>query len=416
MYPNSRGWLVMAVLVLVVGLWGESSVAMESSGGPLIVHEWGTFTNFAGADGKQRPFGTYVGSGHELPDFVMTWDEGGGSGAQRRIDAARMTKSVVREVAGRQRMETPVIYFYSGCPWEVDVEATILNGQMTEFYPPLSGFGGGDAQGKADRSIVRWENVQVRSDSPAGELAAKLPSDAGATDSHYFAARATDSRIISTQALGATHHERFLFYRGVADFESKVMVKALGGDRFEILNSTGETIVAAIAMSVEDGKVRWAASHGIGPRVVFGPDSQDRGVDSLAREMEKTLTAAGLYEREAAAMVKTWRGAWFSEPGMRVLYIMPRGDVDRVVPLKITPKPEQLVRVFVGRMDVLTPEVEARMSQTLAKMEGADEARRNELGKELPKLGRFQQPALERIRESATDPKVVAQAGRVLGR
>jgi hypothetical protein len=101
---------------------------------------------------------------------------------------------------------------------------------------------------------------------------------------------------------------------------------------------------------------------------------------------------------------------------MRVLYIMPRGDVDRVVPLKITPKPEQLVRVFVGRMDVLTPEVEARMSQTLAKMEGADEARRNELGKELPKLGRFQQPALERIRESATDPKVVAQAGRVLGR
>lgn len=407
--------LAAACAMIGVGLAsGESNAA--AFGGPLIVHEWGTFTNFAGADGKQRPFPIYSGTENDLPDFVMTWDNGRGSGAQRPIDKSGPNpKAEVVEVVGRQRMETPVIYFYSGCPWEVDVQATLLSGQMTEFYPPLNGFGGGSDAGKADRSTVRWQGVKLLSELSHPDGDKLLPRDGDTEDSHYFAARETDAGVIQTRALGAMQHERFLFYRGVADFESRIMVKALGGDRFEILNTTGQMIPAAIAMSVEDGKLRWSASHAIGLRVVVNLDSQNRGADSLAREMERTLVASGLFEREAAAMVKTWRSAWFAEPGTRILYIMPRVEVDRVVPLKITPEPKETLRVFVGRMDVLTPEVETKMSEILAKMDGADDARISDLWADMPRLGRFRTAALQRIRESAANPKAVAQASRALG-
>ena len=53
-------------------------------------------------------------------------------------------------------------------------------------------------------------------------------------------------------------------------------------------------------------------------------------------------------------MLETWRDSWFEE-GTRVLYIMPRQDVDSVLPLTMTPEPERITRVFVGRAEVLSP-------------------------------------------------------------
>jgi hypothetical protein len=53
-------------------------------------------------------------------------------------------------------------------------------------------------------------------------------------------------------------------------------------------------------------------------------------------------------------MVETWRDSWFEE-GTRVFYIVPPAAVDRILPLNIQPAPESVVRVFVGRVDVITP-------------------------------------------------------------
>jgi hypothetical protein len=53
-------------------------------------------------------------------------------------------------------------------------------------------------------------------------------------------------------------------------------------------------------------------------------------------------------------MVETWHDSWFEE-GTRVFYIYPRAGVDVVLPLKITPAPDAVERVFVGRVEVLSP-------------------------------------------------------------
>jgi len=89
-------------------------------------------------------------------------------------------------------------------------------------------------------------------------------------------------------------------------------------------------------------------------------------------------------------MVKTWESAWFGEDGTRVLYILPKDWTDRTLPLKVTPTPDTLVRVMVGRHDVLTPEREREIEELTRKIDGPD---RQEAYAALAKLGRFAEPA-----------------------
>jgi hypothetical protein len=53
-------------------------------------------------------------------------------------------------------------------------------------------------------------------------------------------------------------------------------------------------------------------------------------------------------------MVETWRDSWFEE-GTRVLYIMPMRQVDGILPLNVNPAPDETTRVFVGRVELLSP-------------------------------------------------------------
>jgi hypothetical protein len=62
----------------------------------------------------------------------------------------------------------------------------------------------------------------------------------------------------------------------------------------------------------------------------------------------------GLYQKEALATVETWHDSWFEE-GMRVFYVVPRPQTDALLRLKITPAPDSTARVFVGRVEVLSP-------------------------------------------------------------
>ena len=87
-------------------------------------------------------------------------------------------------------------------------------------------------------------------------------------------------------------------------------------------------------------------------------------LDSLANRLETILTREGLYRREAQAMVDTWRDSWFEE-GTRLLYIVPRATVDAMLPLDIRPRPVETARVFVGRLELITPATTAEVKQAL---------------------------------------------------
>lgn len=111
------------------------------------------------------------------------------------------------------------------------------------------------------------------------------------------------------------------------------------------------------------------------------------------------LVREGLYEREAAAMVKTWQSSWFGEKGVRVLYTLPRQWTDTVLPLRITPAPLETVRVMVGRSEVITPDMEKALLRQVERYLAADEAARPKIAADTRALGlgRFMEPAWRRV-------------------
>ena len=95
-------------------------------------------------------------------------------------------------------------------------------------------------------------------------------------------------------------------------------------------------------------------------------------------------------------MVETWRDSWFQE-GSRLLYIVPESFVNVMLPLEINPAPAQLVRVFVGRVEVVTPATQREIETALAHHDSAT----------IDCFGRFLMPILEVVGER--DPEHAKQ-------
>jgi hypothetical protein len=120
----------------------------------VVVHEWGTFTSVQGSDGVQMYWNPLVAP--ELPRFVYD---------RTRPRPGKIPGIVVAGKTGttcRQRMETPVIYFYSAQPRTFDVTVRFPTGTITEWYPQESAATETMFSGVAsDRPVLRWLNLKV---------------------------------------------------------------------------------------------------------------------------------------------------------------------------------------------------------------------------------------------------------------
>ena len=113
-------------------------------------------------------------------------------------------------------------------------------------------------------------------------------------------------------------------------------------------------------------------------------------------------------------MVKTWQSSWFGEPGTRVLYSLPQPDTDALRPLRLDPAPKELVRVMIGRLETLTPEQENRIESLVSKLGSPDPAVRDATAAEIKQLGRFAEPALNRVAKLSDDAEIQAKARNLL--
>lgn len=317
----------------------------------LTAHEWGTFTSVQGADGVQLEWNPLVSS--ELPKFVYDRARPSGNQPQAGIFLGK-------SMASLQRMETPVIYFYSGQEQKVDVSVKFPQGIVTEWFPQAS---------KYDPQLMRWNGVDIipaKSKEASDKL---LPVDA--SGSHYFAARETDGDLLRVGndrgEKWIREHEKFLFYRGVGFFKAPLQA-ALGttDDLVVLKNSGSEPLSNLYVLYIRhgSGKYLYVDRLSLGQERTVKLATQTELSDlstlrtRLAAEMAASLVKEGLYKREAAAMVKTWNDSWFGEEGLRVLYTLPRAWTDRTLPLDISPAPSELVRVMVGRAEMITPAME----------------------------------------------------------
>jgi hypothetical protein len=196
--------------------------------------------------------------------------------------------------------------------------------------------------------------------------------------------------------------ERFLFYRGVGSFQPPLT--ATLSDASVNLDSSaalGEVIVFERKGDRSGYRVVETAR---GANRLGRPELlPDRGHPELLRDLEALLVRRGLYEKEARAMVETWRDTWFEE-GLRIFYVPPDAFTDAVLPLTIAPAPKERVRVLVGRMELITQERLDAIAGELGAIGRASGSARAKLLADLrDREGRFAEPILARLAASA-DP------------
>jgi hypothetical protein len=270
-------------------------------------------------------------------------------------------------------METPVLYFYSPRELDVRVKVAFPQGLITEWYPQAehqvyqqSGRGGSMRRLETnlngiDNSMqtvtggIEWKNVKVQPGaSPA------LPVASG--PSHYYAARATDAAPITVGG----QHEKFLFYRGVGRFSVPLAARLSGDGKIVVENRGQEPVPTVILFENRQGRIGYRTTGAVEGTLTLDAPALDSSFPQLRHDLEIALVAQGLFPKEAQAMVETWRDSWFEE-GSRLIYILPSPAVDAILPLQVEPVPSQIARVFVGRIELVTPETKRQVEAAIAK-------------------------------------------------
>jgi hypothetical protein len=355
----------------------------------LTAHEWGTFTSIAGRDGHAAEWLPLTGS-TDLPTFVEHFQTPDFKGGLR----------------GTVRMETPVLYFYTNRPTTLSVHVSFAQGLITEWYPHanrvepvglqtqtrmISYLNDWYRQHKQPDSRISWNSIMLE---PGGS--STLPREDRAN--HYYAARQTSSTPLRIKTQSGDQIEKFLFYRGVASFSVPVSVQLAHDGKILAQNLSAQEIPAMLLFERRGDKLGFRIADASAAQPTLDPPELNATMDSLKQAVEDMLIAQGLYQDEAQAMFETWRDSWFEE-GSRLLYIVPRQFVDGVLPLTITPAPAQTVRVFVGRLELVTAATQRAVEQALSTHDQTT----------LTRYGRFLVPILENMIADEKSPAKKAQ-------
>jgi hypothetical protein len=358
----------VALIALLAPMFFGQEVPAASE---LVTHEWGTFTSVAGVDGAPVQWAPLSGT-PDLPCFVD-----------------HLSAHNLKYAPGLVRMETPVLYFYSSHPLVASVHVAFPKGWITEWYPRATKVKPEISGSRFPAAIsgtaqADWNSVQIAPTTPLAFPITDGPS-------RYFAARNTDATPIQI----GKQQEKFIFYRGMGDFDVALQAKFLADGQLRIQNRGPQGIALAIVFKNHAGTIGYHALRSLAGSLDVDPSQLTGTLDSLRLELTDSLVEFGLYEKEALAMLDTWQDSWFDE-GMRIFYIVPRSTVDSVLPLTITPEPAATSRVFVGRVELLSPAV--RQTITTALAAGDVDT--------LAKFGRFLNPFLEQI----NSPQPAAQS------
>jgi hypothetical protein len=464
--PRPNLVMIVGFLLFAVGRMpgAAAEVLTATDSGPLIVHEWGTFLSVQGSDG--RTLGGMIDSEERLPGFVRERDL---DGRPRRSIFAKMETPVTyfyvdrpRTVQVRVGMPRGLLtHWYPavdafGPPWNPNPSSvapgSFLDWGKVELLPerPPNFVGPPQPSPELPRvaSTDPWrfaretDAAHVIKYRPLltiatrkGEVITGIPvketkthliiRDVSGRD-FLIPHTAIEDKAYLKRFPADAEREKFLFYRGLGSFDLPLHVKTTGtGDQVQLtLHNGGKDLLRGLfAVRVAKDTIQYAQladlpagtiQQGSLTALLSSRQPLNEGVPHAKEVVAATLVREGLYIKEAQAMVNTWEKSYYRTEGLRLLYVLPRALVDDTIPLQIRPAPLKLERVMIGRIEVLTPDLEQRIEQAVADLTVPHPAVRLAAAAALERLGRIQEPVLRRIAALTTRPEVRAQAQALL--
>jgi hypothetical protein len=415
------------------GLLALAMVLSTQVQAKLTVHEWGTFTSLVGSNGEAQN-GMY----HEdelLPDFVHNFGDSANAKPKSQLSLLALNKwawappedstvppreanppilprppspppvpprcsghskvgcEFLNDQVITQKMETPVVYFYSDVAQLVNFDVSFPGGIISQSYPAATQLSPEAIPGVELKNGFAHYEVNILKNS----LATPPLVDRSNIYSH---ARNVASDLIQI----GQETEKFIFYRGIGEFRTNLQVTSkFGGVR--IKNGGANKIPAAFLIYTDEkgmgdiislGELDSLAQVSLSSHTIAkltATEQPRRAFLSSARlKLFRALTKAGLYSDEALSMINTWNNGYFKTPGLRVLYVLNKSEVDEILPIRVSPQPNELNRVFVGRIEVLLDTVEEKvLAQVIREATKFD----------VSQLGRLALPILLRVQEVA---------------
>ncbi|MEO7424146.1 MAG: hypothetical protein ABI036_03100 [Fibrobacteria bacterium] len=356
-HRGSQGGKRLGAALILLGGIGSASA--------LEVHEWGTFTTLSSSAGYGLS-GLYVDA-TRLPAFVhglpyFNYDTSAGWAPLERLRHVTV------------KMETPVLYFYADRETPVEVKVDFRGGTISQWYPQCY-------LGEANPTAPF---VDFAKEPYPGHIAWKATVLAPGTSLPYATAASGMETAEWTAPRNTTANqlrgeqgeiEKFLFYRGLGNFASPLKLSFHEPDTLVVENTGDEDIPWGMVYE-RSGPELWYPG-GIsfqGPIPAHGklrvarPEKFPQYGDANAPmdTLYNHLVLMGLTTQEARALLNTWYNGYFIEGGLKVFWILPRKQVDGILPLDIRPVPDKVVRVMVGRSEILPPEFEQGLYQAQA--------------------------------------------------
>ncbi len=309
-----------------------------------------------------------------------------------------------------------MVYLYGNGGESVDLTVRFPKGTITEWYPHAADVGpsyirvanddGSETNVSNLESMIRWRATIL---SKGESATTKLPVEK--SDNHYFAARETDAALLMVSGPNQARYsefEKFLFYRGIGNFSTPLIVTGEGA-KITVSNTGTEPLKHLFVYTVRNGKGQFVPIEQLAPgeekTIEFSAKSEPlkKLVTQISRDLIASLRKEGLYEPEARAMVKTWKSSWFEEEGTRVLYTLPEKWTEEILPITLDPQPRELVRVMVGRAELIRPDTEREIIGLLTEAKDQQRDVSREIGRLLKPYGRFGHPIYMRAL-SKVDP------------
>ncbi len=352
----------------------------------FVIHEWGTFSSRVDKNGKQISGQRFEGRTslpeqvYRLIDQTIATDKNQdekyyysknntGSGYSVGDGTEGDAYTGINIQNDTIRMETPVLYFYSEKELDISIDVKFPNGSIGEWFPKREN---GELISKdyfeyhslidpfESKKILDLKNYTGNISWKAKILEPKNKSNFSISTkaNEWISPRETESNLVQI----GNEIEKYIFYRGIANFDNPISTKIKREGKEKILslnNLLNEKIPFVFVLqnnySTKKKFVFWSGSLKENQNFQISLNEKEAKdfSENHILEFKQALEKAGLYPKEANAMMNTWKESYFEkQSGLTIFYIVPEKKLNQLLPIKFSVQPDEFKRAFIGRIKI----------------------------------------------------------------
>ena len=273
----------------------------------------------------------------------------------------------------------PVIHIHGDPNEKVEVQITFANGVPAVWWPdaslkPAAAKIGGQLSNSIAFRLSVIKDVSNPSDQNSSPDLRKPRAGKTKSGTEWInvlrEVKASKLAVENQQMPALAESTNFLYYDGLLKAKPTPLVERLGKDiRIRMNNSTrfhdlmvierrsGVLLAASEWHDYQDSKRGGKRNELVIELKRTTPEELTRIKTEFLRRLER----AGLNADESAALLAIWDQGLFQSEGMTIFYRMPQDEYNKMLPIRVTPRPDSVVRIGL----VLHQRMEPELSSTL---------------------------------------------------